>query len=138
MKKKLNPRDKKIVRLRLLEGKSRTEVAEVIGVTPKTITRAMQTEEAQKYAEKLDTIREKKHMEAYNKALDIAMEAVEGCMEELVRLSRESENEKIREDACLKIAYMAGLKPREAENTGRTQKLVIEQKPEPKKDIKSA
>ncbi len=96
----------------------------------------MQTKEAQEYAEKLDAIREKKDMEAYSKALDIISDNVESCIREFARLALKSENEKIRSDNCLKIAYMAGLKPKEADNIGKTRKLVIEEKP--KKVVESA
>ena len=133
---KLKSRDKKIIRFRILDGKSREETAEELGIVPITVTRAMKSTEGQKYAEKLDVEREKRHMDAYGKALDVAMDAVEGCLKELARLARESVNERVRRDACRDIAFIAGLKPREAEATGKSQKLVIEEKP--KKETKSA
>lgn len=133
---KLKPRDKKIIQFRVLDGKSRNETAEELGVVPITVTRAMKTPEAREYAERLDAIREKKYLDAYGKALDVAMDKVEACLTELARLALNSDNDRIRRDACRDIAYIAGLKPREAESAGRSQKLVIEEKP--KKEIKSA
>ena len=133
---KLKPRDKKIIRFRVLDDKSREQIAEELGVVPITVSRAFKKEGAEEYAEKIETEREKRYLESYQKALDVAMDAVVGCVTELVRISKESENDRVRADACVKIAYMAGLKPVEAENTGKSKKLVIEEKP--KKAVVSA
>ena len=132
----LTARDREIIRYRVVNGTGRKEIAKQVGVVPLTITRTMKKEGAAEYAAGFEAQREEKYMKVYNKAFEVAMENVVACMTELTTIALHGESERVRRDACRDIAYIAGLKPREADNAGKSQKLVIEEKP--KKETKSA
>ncbi len=98
----------------------------------------MNKDGAQEYIAELEAKRQKRYMDVYNKAFDVATDNVVECMEELANIALRGENERVRRDACRDIAYIAGLKPKEALSAGRTPKLIIEEKTEPKKGTWSA
>jgi hypothetical protein len=139
-KPKLKPRDRQIIQFKILEDKSNTEIAKELDVTTRTVTRAFEKDKAKEYADELQAKREKKHMEAFEAAYDIIMDATIEAVQEMRTLMKTAKSERVRGDNAYKIACMGGLKPREDTAAGKTPKLVIEEKEQeaPKKEIKSA
>ena len=136
---KITPLYRDMVEFKVMGGKSGREVAKELGVDVSTIIRAYKRPEVIEYEKRIEAERERRYMEAYSKALDVVMGGAVECIVELKEIALHGSNEGVRRYACRDIAYMAGLKPREAESIGKVPKLEIEEAtPEQKKETKIA
>jgi hypothetical protein len=137
-KTELDSRDKEVVRLKILDNRTRDEISKTIDITPLTVTRITESPEGKKYAAELEAKREKTHMDAYNDVVDDMMKSVRDIAKELKRIALEGKGDAVRARACQSFMYMAGFKPKELEDMTKTPKLVIEEREEEGQQQRSA